>query len=78
MKQLQKGNINDLKYRKMLINILINKVYLYTNKVVVVYNINEQTKEVEKSLIKNMDSSSVESVALPFRKLLQIIGVFMY
>lgn len=59
----------------MLINILINKVYLYTNKVVIVYNIYEQTKEIEKSLIKNMESSSVESVALPNVDKLQMIGV---
>lgn len=72
LKQLQKGNINDFKYRKMLINVLINKVYLYTNKLVIVYNINEQTKEIEKSLIKNIESSSVESVALPYEKTVEL------
>ncbi len=66
LKQLKKGNINDLKYKKLLINTFINKVYLYTNKVIIVYNVNKKEQEIEISLINKVESSPVESVALPY------------
>ena len=65
LKQLMKGNIQDFKYRKMLINTLINRVYLYKSKIVIVYNINNREQEIEISLIKNIEGSTVDSTALP-------------
>lgn len=66
LKQLMKGNIQDFKYRKMLINTLINRVYLYKSKIVIVYNINNREQEIEISLIKNIEGSTVDSTALPY------------
>lgn len=65
--QIKNNNINDFKYKKMLINILINKVYIYTNKAVIVYNVSNAEQEIDLSLINNIECSLVDSDALPFR-----------
>ena len=50
----------------MLINILINKVYIYTNKAVIVYNVSNVKQEIDLSLINNIECSLVDADALPF------------
>ncbi|MBQ7137031.1 MAG: hypothetical protein IJO43_03560 [Bacilli bacterium] len=70
--QIRNNNINDFKYKKMLINILINKVYIYTNKAVIVYNVSNVEQEIDLSLINNIECSLVDSDALPNKKTLQI------
>jgi len=64
-KKLSKGDIQDEKYKKMLVNTLINSVYLYYNKVILVLNIGNKEKEIEISLIKGLESSSLDKQALP-------------
>jgi len=36
--QLQEGNIDDEKYRQMLVNTLVNKVYVYDNKTTIYFS----------------------------------------
>lgn len=36
--QLKKGDINDIKYRKSIVDILVNRIYLYDNKMTILYN----------------------------------------
>ena len=36
--QVQKGNLEDIKYKKMLISILVNKIYLYDDKAIIIFN----------------------------------------
>lgn len=48
LKSLQKGNKDDIKYRKMLINVLIYKVYIYDDNITIIYNSNG--KHVEKKV----------------------------
>lgn len=74
--QIRNNNINDFKYKKMLINILINKVYIYTNKAVIVYNVSNVEQEIDLSLINNIECSLVDSDALPNRNLLQLLEFF--
>ena len=38
LKQIRSGDINDIKYRKMLVSVLINKIYLYDDNVTVFFN----------------------------------------
>ena len=61
--QLKRGNINDIKYRKLLINTLINKIYLYDDNIIVVF------KPLEKKIprIEVLESSFFEPQALPLR-----------
>ena len=47
MVQLKRGNINYIKYKRVLINTLINKVYLYNDNIIIVFN--PQGKPLEKN-----------------------------
>lgn len=38
LENIRNGNINDIKYRKMLINTLINKIYLYDDSMTIIFN----------------------------------------
>ena len=62
----------------MLINILINKVYIYQNKAVIVYNVSNVKQEIDLSLINNIECSLVDADALPNRKKLQKFGANIY
>ncbi len=62
---LRNGSINDLKYRKMLINVLINQIYLYDSKINIIFNTQDKPVEIEVSLLNDMESSFMASEALP-------------
>lgn len=53
--QIKKGNINDIKYRKMLINILINKVILFDDVVIIIFNINNSKTEIKLDLQRDIE-----------------------
>lgn len=38
LNEMRKGNVEDMKYRKMLVNTLINKVYLYDDSITYIFN----------------------------------------
>ena len=63
--QLRRGNINDIKYRRLLINTLIYKVYIYDNGIAVYFN--TQDKPIEKKIprIEIAESSFLGKDALP-------------
>lgn len=65
--QLRRGDINDIKYRKALINTLVNKVYLYDDNVMIVFN--TQDKPIEKKVpkVETLESSLMGKNALPER-----------
>ena len=64
--QLRRGNVNDIKYRKALVNTLIYKVYLYDEGIAIYFN--TQDKPVEKKIpsIESIESSCLGKDALPF------------
>ena len=66
LKSLKKGNINNIKYKKTLINTLVNKAYLYKNKATILFNINDQIEEINISLLEDVESSLLNAKALPF------------
>lgn len=41
--KLSKGNINDLSYRKMLIRLFVERIYLYDDKYTIIFSAREQT-----------------------------------
>lgn len=75
LKNLQNGNKNDLKYRQMLINVLIYKVYIYDDNITIIYNSNgkpietkiPKQKELEKmfQVQKNEECSNKEKISQP-------------
>ena len=38
LNDLKKRNINDIKYRKTLIRVFVNKIYLYDNSITIIFN----------------------------------------
>ena len=38
LNEMKKGNINDKKYKKMLVNVLINKIYLFDDSITILFN----------------------------------------
>ena len=65
LNNLRKGNINKFEYQKILINTLVNKVYLHKDKAIILFNINNHVEEVKISLLNDIESSLFNAVALP-------------
>ena len=63
--QLRRGNINEVKYRKLLINTLIYKVFVYDEGITILFN--TQDKPIEKQIprIEVLESSLLGKDALP-------------
>lgn len=43
LKSLKKGNFNDFRYRQMIINVLVYKIYLYDNNLTIIFNTQDRT-----------------------------------
>ncbi len=46
LNQFRKGDINDMKYRQALVDTFINRIYLYDNKMTILYNTQNGQKEM--------------------------------
>lgn len=66
---LQNGNINDIRYKKMLINVLIDKIYLYDDNVTIIFNTNKTSKTTKIDLkeIKEIECSFLEQQGEPVK-----------
>ena len=65
--QLRRGNVNDIKYRKALVNTLIYKVYLYDEGIAIYFNTQDNPVEKKIPSIESIESSCLGKDALPFR-----------
>lgn len=65
LEKLRDGNINDIKYRKMLINVLIYKVYLYDESITIVFTLKGKQVEAKIPTIDVIESSLNGTSALP-------------
>lgn len=61
---LKKGNINDIKYRKMLINIFVNKIYLYDDKVTITFNLGDNPVTIEDELLFELEKQETSDRVL--------------
>ena len=55
--KLKDGNIDDIKYRKTLITLFINKIYVYDDKLTITFNVGENPLTVTKSLLSDINSN---------------------
>lgn len=55
---LKKGNVNDIKYRKTLINILVNKIFLYDDRVTITFNSGEAPVTIDDILLSKISEST--------------------
>ena len=52
---LKKGSITDIKYRKMLISIFVNKIYLYDDRLTITFNSGDDTVEINDRLLSELE-----------------------
>jgi DNA invertase Pin-like site-specific DNA recombinase len=56
LKDLQNGDVSDIKYRKTLISVLVNKIYLYDDgRLTIVFNSGDTTTEIDLNLIDSIE-----------------------
>ena len=58
LNKLKNGDINDIKYRRTLINIFVKSVYLYEDKVTIIFNIDNLSVTVDSIILKKIDKKS--------------------
>ena len=55
LSELKKGNINDIKYRKTLINVFVNSIYLYDDKITFIFNSGDAPVTVDTGLLDEIE-----------------------
>lgn len=55
--QLKKGKIDDIKYRKTLVNIFVNRIYLYEDKLNIIFNVGKEPLTVDTSLVEDIETN---------------------
>ena len=63
--QLRAGDIDDLKYRKMLVNVFVNAVYLYDDKLITYFNIGGKPVEISADIIAEAESTFLNNNGSP-------------
>lgn len=58
LNQFRKGDINDAKYRQALVDTFVSKIYLYDDKMTVLYNTQDSHSEM------TLDNASLSRVGL--------------
>ena len=57
LNQLKKGNVDDISYRKTLINVFINAIYLYDDKMTIYFNSGDRPVTVNGKLVAQVEES---------------------
>ena len=57
LSQLKKGNVDDIAYKKTLINVFVNAIYLYDDKVTIYFNSGDRPVTVDDELISQVEAS---------------------
>lgn len=55
LKEMQKGNVDDMQYKKALINSLINKIYLYDDNLTIIFNSQNRPYKEKMPLIEEIE-----------------------
>ncbi len=55
LKEMRKGKIDDIEYCKMLVNVLIYKVYLYDNNLIIIFNTQNKPYKEKIPLIEELE-----------------------
>ena len=66
---IKKGNKDNIKYRKTLISIFVNKIYLYDDRLTILFNVGSNPISVDVSLIDNITNSNNNELGLYSDKL---------
>lgn len=73
LQQMRHGKINDIKYRKMLINTFVNEIYLYDDgRVMIIFNVENSTYNGTIPPSDNILSSFKSEIAPPLANLFEL------
>ena len=72
------GNINDLDYRKEIIDTFVNSVFVYDDKLVLTYNYKDGTETLTLQEIESVLSSNLTSMCPPKEKVIPIGMAFFF
>jgi len=53
--QMKNGNVDDLMYRKTLINTFVNRIYLYDDKMTIIFNTGDKEVSVDDELLSDIE-----------------------
>ena len=73
LKELRKLNIDDLKYRQILINMLVYKVYLYDDNISIVFTTQDKYYEEKIPILSELESSFMGNQPPPITFLFELI-----
>lgn len=59
--QLKNGKFNDIEYRKTLINVFVNSVYLYDDRITIIFNAGDIPVTVDNVLLEEISENSRDS-----------------
>lgn len=64
---IKNGDVNDIRYRRLLINIFVNKIYLYDDHLTIIFN--TQSKDLTKNIptIEEIECSFKDNTGSPLR-----------
>lgn len=57
LSQLKKGNVNDIKYNRALISIFVNSIYLYDDKITIVFNASNNAVAIDYQIIDEISEN---------------------
>jgi hypothetical protein len=53
---LKKGSVNDMKYRKILISVFVNKIYLYDDRITLIFNSGDTPVTINDQLLSEIEA----------------------
>ena len=60
LSRLQQGDINDLKYRRALVALFVNKMFLYDDKMTIIFNVSGKSVSVNFDLITDIECDNIK------------------
>ena len=78
LSNLRNGSIDDIKYQKTLVSVLVNKIYLYDDKMTIVYNTQNTPVEISSDLISKAESSFLTENAPPKREFQALFFLYLF
>ena len=61
---LQKGDVNELKYRRVLINVFVSKIYLYDDKITLIFNSGDMPVTINDLLLSDIEKGNKQEFCL--------------
>lgn len=64
LKKLKDGNADDIKYRRTLINIFVNRIYLYDDKITLIFNSGDNPVTINDMLLSEIEDNAKKTEGL--------------